>query len=152
MPFPDNDAELFSRSQIGREQLDVLLDCVRCGDRPRAKALMKLLAARLDEKDAWIIPPGEFQHSINEAIAGAPLLRYCRVRFPGNAKSWYYQTGDFSIRAGDWVLAPFGENDNVMLGRVESAGDFPAGSAPYPPEKTKFIQGAVPAPEDCEEI
>jgi predicted Mrr-cat superfamily restriction endonuclease len=71
---------------------------------------------------------------------------YCRVRFEAIPKRYVYLAAP-EIRAGDWVLAPFGPENTVQLGFVTDSGNFTAENAPWPVEQTKTILCKTDAPK-----
>lgn len=73
---------------------------------------------------------------------------YCQVRFRRASRDYSYLTRDAGLRAGDFVSAPFGKNDHIRVGEVRKVERCTAETAPFPPERTKWILEKVPKPED----
>ena len=73
---------------------------------------------------------------------------YCSVRFRGMTRDYAYLTRDEGLRAGDFVSASFGKNDRIRVGEVQKVERCTAETAPFPPERTKWILEKVPKPED----
>lgn len=67
------------------------------------------------------------------------IFTYCGVLIPFSSRPYSFRTDDNSIKIGDTVIVPVGENDKEMKGRVVSIGQYLRLSAPYPVEKTKMI-------------
>ncbi len=67
------------------------------------------------------------------------IYTYCGVLIPFSSRPYSFRTDDNSIKIGDTVIVPVGENDKEMKGRVVSIGQYLRLSAPYPVEKTKLI-------------
>ena len=145
--------ELFLRGPIGRVQLELLLDCIAQDQYTLAAQLFALLKARLVQYGSsdWQIEPGVFERLLNEQLLQASgrrekLYRYCLVHLDGVAGEYAYLTEDLSLRCGDTVLVPFGPENTVQMGTLVQVRDHTEGSAPYPPEKTKYILRAAGRP------
>lgn len=67
-------------------------------------------------------------------------LIYCKVRFEDSGRTYYYRTEDDTLRPGDCVLVPTGKETEPQLARIVSMECCRPDEAPYPPEKTKWIQ------------
>lgn len=67
------------------------------------------------------------------------IYTYCGVLIPFSSRPYSFRTDDNSIKIGDTVIVPVGENEKEMKGRVVSIGQYLRLSAPYPVEKTKLI-------------
>lgn len=67
-------------------------------------------------------------------------LIYCKVRFEDSGRTYYYRTEDDTLRPGDCVLVPTGKENEPQLARIVSMECCRPDEAPYPPEKTKWIQ------------
>ena len=145
--------EMFLRGPIGRMQLELLLDCIAQDRCALAARLFDLLKARLVQCGSgdWQIEPGVFERRLNEQMLQAfgrreRLYRYCLVHLDGIAGEYSYLTEDLSLRCGDAVLVPFGPENTVQLGTLVQVRDHTESSAPYPPEKTKYILRAAGRP------
>ena len=79
------------------------------------------------------------QEKIEEYESDKTVYRYCGVLLPFSSRPYSFRTDDNSIKIGDTVIVPVGENDKEMKGRVVSIGQYLRLSAPYPVEKTKLI-------------
>ena len=64
---------------------------------------------------------------------------YCSVVFEEGQKSYYYLTGDDSIKIGDFVLVPAGKDNHEAVVQVVDIEYFSAEDVPLPAEKTKHI-------------
>ena len=95
---------------------------------------------------------GQMAKSVEKSVTPVPAdgqtYRYCQVRFPKVPRAYSYLTEDDSIRAGDWVLAPFGRENADWTGQVEKVTVCTAATAPYPPERTKHIISKTDAPPE----
>ena len=67
------------------------------------------------------------------------VYRYCGVSLKGFFVPLSYRTDDRSICVGDKVIVPLGKDNKETSGYVVFVGDYLRKTAPYPPEKTKFI-------------
>lgn len=67
------------------------------------------------------------------------VYRYCGVSLKGFFVPLSYRTDDMSICVGDKVIVPLGNENKETSGYVVFVGDYLRKTAPYPPEKTKFI-------------
>lgn len=61
----------------------------------------------------------------------------CGVVFDGNSHPYHYRTEDETIKVGDRVVVPAGNNEAEAI--VVSVGQYMKLAAPFPIEKTKFI-------------
>ncbi|MCC8073117.1 MAG: hypothetical protein LIO62_03200 [Clostridiales bacterium] len=64
---------------------------------------------------------------------------YCGVKLPFSERPYSFRTDDSSIKIGDTVVVPVGEDENEMQGTVVSVGHYARIGVPFPLEKTKFI-------------
>ena len=67
------------------------------------------------------------------------VYRYLQVRFSSGSPLYAYRTEDRTIHAGDRVVVPVGYQNELKCVVVVSSGDYTESTAPYPPDKTKFI-------------
>ncbi len=79
------------------------------------------------------------QEKIEEYVSDKTIYTYCGVLIPFSSRPYSFRTDDNSIKIGDTVIVPVGENEKEMKGRVVSIGQYLRLSAPYPVEKTKLI-------------
>lgn len=79
------------------------------------------------------------QEKIEKYVSDKTVYTYCGVLIPFSSRPYSFRTDDNSIKIGDTVIVPVGENDKEMKGRVVSIGQYLRLSAPYPVEKTKLI-------------
>lgn len=79
------------------------------------------------------------QEKIKKYVSDKTVYTYCGVLIPFSTHPYSFRTDDNSIKIGDTVIVPVGENDKEMKGRVVSIGQYLRLSAPYPVEKTKLI-------------
>ncbi len=73
------------------------------------------------------------------AMSDKNIYTYCGVALPFSSRPYSYRTDDETIKIGDTVIVPIGEDQKEMKGTVVSVGQFMRVAAPYPVEKTKFI-------------
>lgn len=75
-----------------------------------------------------------FEHGVkeNEYI-------YCSVKFNGNSNTYYYRTEDDSLKAGDIVVVPCGNEGKTNIAVIIKIEYFTHDNVPFPLEKTKFI-------------
>lgn len=66
---------------------------------------------------------------------------YCGVMFPYQDRVYQYRTEDNTIRPGDMVTVPIGENNEEKTARVVSVDVYRYPDVPYPVHKTKMIIG-----------
>lgn len=71
---------------------------------------------------------------------------YCMVRFGNATRTFSYITEDESLRAGEFVLVPFGKEDRVRVGQVMKVIRCTEADAPYPPERTKHVLARAEKP------
>lgn len=67
------------------------------------------------------------------------IYTYCGVLLPFSSRPYSFRTEDYSIKIGDAVIVPVGEDKKEMKGKVVSVGQYSRLGVPYPVEKTKFI-------------
>lgn len=79
------------------------------------------------------------QEKIEKYVSDKTVYTYCGVLIPFSSRPYSFRTDDNSIKIGDTVIVPVGENEKEMKGRVVSIGQYLRLSAPYPVEKTKLI-------------
>ncbi len=78
----------------------------------------------------------DYQKSSN-ILEDRSVYTLCGVVFDGNSQPYYYRTEDETIKVGDTVLVPAGNNEAEAI--VVSVGQYMKLAAPFPIEKTKFI-------------
>ncbi len=64
---------------------------------------------------------------------------YCGVMFDYQDRIYQYRTDDKTIRPGDKVVVPVGEDNEEKTARVISVDVYRSNSVPYPVHKTKKI-------------
>ena len=64
---------------------------------------------------------------------------YCGIALANSARPYSFRTEDATIRIGDTVIVPIGEENKETKGTVVSVGQYARMGVPYPVEKTKFI-------------
>ncbi len=64
---------------------------------------------------------------------------YCGVMFPYQDRVYHYRTEDKTIRPGDRVIVPIGEDNEEKMARVVSIDLYHSSNVPYPVHKTKMI-------------
>ena len=69
--------------------------------------------------------------------------KYCKVAFDDSGKTYYYRTRNPELKIGDAVYVPFGYNEPKKIGVIVSMEVCRGQDAPFPLEKTKFIDGKV---------
>ena len=67
------------------------------------------------------------------------IYTYCGVLLPFSSRPYSFRTEDDSIKIGDTVIVPVGEDKKEMKGKVVSIGQYSRLGVPYPVEKTKSI-------------
>ena len=67
------------------------------------------------------------------------IYTYCGVLLPFSSRAYSFRTEDYSIKIGDAVIVPVGEDKKEMKGKVVSIGQYSRLGVPYPVEKTKMI-------------
>ena len=74
-----------------------------------------------------------------EMLNDKTIYTYCGVKFPFSINTYSFRTNDSSLKIGDTVIVPLGEENKETQGIIVSIGQYSRIGAPYPPEKTKFI-------------
>ena len=69
------------------------------------------------------------------------IYTFCGVAFPHAQRPYSYRTEDLTIKVGDSVLVPVGNQE--ATGTVVSVGQYMRIAAPYPVDKAKFIIGKI---------
>lgn len=64
---------------------------------------------------------------------------YCSVEFPPVSKSYYYRTEDDSLKVGDMVIVPVGNDGDEEVAFIRAIEHFPEDRLPFPLAKTKRI-------------
>ena len=67
------------------------------------------------------------------------IYTYCGVSFGHSTHPYSYRTEDTTIKVGDTVIVPVGENEDEVKGKIVFVGQYAGGAVPYPVEKTKFV-------------
>ena len=67
------------------------------------------------------------------------MFWYCEVKVKGIDTSYAYISDCGELAVGSYVEVPFGTQNMLRIGRVESCGAYTEELAPYPVEKTKHI-------------
>ncbi|MDD6022394.1 MAG: hypothetical protein ACI4GA_07940 [Acutalibacteraceae bacterium] len=67
------------------------------------------------------------------------IYTYCGVLLPFSSRPYSFRTEDKTIKIGDTVIVPVGENEKEMKGQVVSIGQYSRLGVPYPVEKAKMI-------------
>ena len=67
--------------------------------------------------------------------------RYCKVRFDNTRRLYSYRSNDATLKVGDVVDVPVGNDGNISQATIEEIAYYNEDNAPYPPNKTKFIIG-----------
>lgn len=65
--------------------------------------------------------------------------RYCKVTMDEFPNDLWYRTDDSTIKKGDYVYVPFGNNNEERMAKVKLVDDFRSDDLPFKLEKTKFI-------------
>lgn len=81
-----------------------------------------------------IISPSVYLHG-----ARADELIYCTVKISSLGRSFYYLTNDNSLRKGDKVLVPFGEDNVPMSGEISKIEYYQPENVPHPITEMKPI-------------
>jgi len=66
-------------------------------------------------------------------------LIFCSVTFNESSKSYYYLTKDDTLKVGDTVCVPVGDDGNKALGEIVKIEYFTKKNAPYPLDNIKMI-------------
>lgn len=74
-----------------------------------------------------------------EILKDDKIYIYCGVLLPGAERPYSYRTEDFTIKVGDWVKVPVGEDNRVVVGEVVSVGQYKHIAVPYSVSRSKFI-------------
>lgn len=74
-----------------------------------------------------------------ELLNDKTIYTYCGVKLPFSINTYSFRTNDSSLKIGDTVIVPLGEENKETQGIIVSIGQYSRIGAPYPPEKTKFI-------------
>jgi hypothetical protein len=68
---------------------------------------------------------------------------YCSVKFNEHSDTYYYRTDDDSLKAGDIVIVPCGNDGKTNIAVILKTEYFTKDNVPFPLEKTKIIIGKV---------
>lgn len=79
------------------------------------------------------------QDEIQEYEKDKTIYTYCGVLLPFSSRPYFFRTEDGSIKIGDTVIVPVGEDKKEIQGKVVSVGQYSRLGVPYPVEKTKMI-------------
>ena len=85
-------------------------------------------------------------------ISDRKLYTYCSVYIFKVNQTFYYRTDRNDIYEGDIVKVPFGSDNTVRTGRVESISYHTRYDVPYDLNRTKFIIDKLPTSIECVEI
>ena len=80
------------------------------------------------------------------------VYTYCSVYIFKVGQEFYYRTDRNDIYEGDIVKVPFGQDNMVRTGRVESISYYTRYDVPYDLNRTKFIIDKLPTSIECVEI
>lgn len=83
-----------------------------------------------------LINPAYFLHG-----AKAGEIIYCTVKIPSLGRSFYYITNDNSLRRGDKVLVPTGEDRSPTSGEITKIDYYLPENVPFPVEDVEPIFG-----------
>ena len=67
------------------------------------------------------------------------IYYYCAVVFDNGSNYYHYRTEDTSLKIGDEVVVPVGNNGEESVAQIVSIEQHSRLTVPYPVEKTKFI-------------
>ena len=76
----------------------------------------------------------------DEAPASGEYI-YCSLSFSAEGKTYYYKTTDETLKYGDKVIVPIGNDGREGVAKIEKIERFKVGETPYPPRCTKNILG-----------
>ncbi|MBQ1264692.1 MAG: hypothetical protein IIY04_04670, partial [Oscillospiraceae bacterium] len=65
--------------------------------------------------------------------------KYCAVMLDKSGRCFYYRTEDMSLRCGDDVIVPVGEEGKRAVGKIKRIELCTEATAPYPLSQTKWI-------------
>lgn len=85
-------------------------------------------------------------------ISDRKIYTYCSVYIFKVNQAFYYRTDRNDIYEGDIVKVPFGADNTVRTGRVESISYHTRYDVPYDLNRTKFIIDKLPTSIECVEI
>ena len=85
-------------------------------------------------------------------ISDRKVYTYCSVYIFKVGQEFYYRTDRNDIYEGDIVKVPFGQDNMVRTGRVESISYHTRYDVPYDLNRTKFIIDKLPTSIECVEI
>ena len=85
-------------------------------------------------------------------ISNRKVYTYCSVYIFKVGQEFYYRTDRNDIYEGDIVKVPFGQDNMVRTGRVESISYHTRYDVPYDLNRTKFIIDKLPTSIECVEI
>lgn len=162
-------AQVFQSANVSMVQRNLLAHCVVAGREELYQTLHALLAENSLPKKEWDISLKEIDRVVGitqdrnrsdsceispkkstvQADDGRSYY-YCLVRCDGISQAYSYITEDRSIQVGDYVLIPFGKDNQECTGKVEQVGTYTAATAPYPPERTKHITSKTETPSEPE--
>ena len=94
---------------------------------PKVVAYINELVAKIEAED-------------DDAPASGEYI-YCSLSFGTEGKTYYYKTTDETLKCGDEVIVPVGNDGRKGIAKIEKIEKFKIGETPYPPSRTKNILG-----------
>lgn len=79
------------------------------------------------------------QAKMQEYANDKTIYTYCGVILPFSSRPYYFRTDDNTIKIGDTVFVPVGNDEEEIKGTVVSVGRYSRLGVPYPVEHTKMI-------------
>ena len=143
--FQKNEAlarQVFQSAYVNYFQQNIIKAAQACGKYKLARHLFDLLMENPLPHEEWEEPFEDFRALLPSAMAEdseVEFYHYCRVRFEGIKRPYAYLTNGLPVRAGDYVLVPFGRESEPREGRVTSVLSCTREDAPWPPEDTKPV-------------
>ena len=162
-------SQIFESASIGRLQFTIIGVCRSSGQEKLCQHLLQLALENpnLEEnrkkqfRRAFSAEPYFTNAALRSYAAGKPsaytktddgtVYHYCSVLVQGTQRPYAYMTGGLPLKVGDWVELPFGKDDAPRQGQVKAVMDCTRMTAPWPPERTKFVLRRTEKPAALEE-
>lgn len=104
----------------------------------------ELLSGQYDISSAVIEYINNLITEIENERADAPTngeYIYCSLSFGSEGKTYYYKTTDKTLKCGDEVIVPVGNEGRKGIAKIVKIETFKVGETPFPPSRTKSILG-----------
>ncbi len=94
------------------------------------------------EKSVWVPKPPE----------DGTIYTFCGVSYFHSEQVYHYLTEDMSLEIGDLVVVPVGAYGQEVVAEIVTVQKHRRKTAPYPPERAKWVKGRYVPEEEKENI